>query len=52
MDPSFDETYKDKLSEDQHSTLKEFKGIIYDNEKYKPYRDYISIFKNKYSWLN
>ena len=24
----------------------------YDNEKYKPYKDYISIFKNKYSWLN
>ncbi len=24
----------------------------YDNEKYKPYRGYISIFKNKYSWLN
>ena len=36
-DPSLDEMIKDKLNEEQMSTLSEFKQVIYDNEKYKKY---------------
>ena len=37
MDPSLDDMIKDKLNEEQMSTLGEFKQVIYDNEKYKKY---------------
>ena len=37
MDPSLDEMIKDKLSEEQMSTLHELKEVVYDNEKYKKY---------------
>ena len=37
MDPSLDEMIKDKLSEEQMSTLHELKEVVYDNEKYKQY---------------
>ena len=36
-DPSFDDVVKDKLSTEQVDTLKEFKDVIYDSEKYKKY---------------
>ena len=37
FDPSLDEMIKDKLSEEQMSTLHELKEVVYDNEKYKKY---------------
>ena len=37
MDPSLDEMMVDKLNEEQMDTLKEFKQVVYDNEKYKKY---------------
>ena len=37
FDPSLDEMLKDKLSEEQNSTLHELKEVVYDNEKYKKY---------------
>ena len=36
-DPSMDEMLKDKLNEEQMKSLEDFKGVVYDNEKYKKY---------------